>query len=125
MEFLRGDMLAPLRDHPPTRGDAALDYLVSNPPYIPDDEWRAVEPNVKDHEPHGALRGGVDGLDFIRPLASHGAAMVKPGGMVLVEIADARADQARELFEANEFLVEVRVLRDFEGLNRVVAAIRK
>ena len=125
MEFVRGDMLTPLRDHPPTRGDAALDYLVSNPPYIPDDEWRAVEPNVKDHEPHSALRGGVDGLDFVRPLAAQGAAMVKPGGMVLVEVADARSEQARELFAANEYLLEVRVLRDFEGLNRVVIATRK
>jgi release factor glutamine methyltransferase len=125
VEFVRGDMLTPLRDHPPTRGDAAVDYLLSNPPYIPDDEWRAVEPNVKEHEPHLALRGGVDGLDFVRILASDGPALVRPGGMVLVEVADARAFQARELFEQNEVLEDVRVLRDFEGLHRVVAALRK
>ena len=64
MEFAEGDLLAPVHERYPGR----VRYLLSNPPYIPDDEWEAVAPNVKDHEPTSALRGGADGLDLIRPL---------------------------------------------------------
>ncbi|MCB1940290.1 MAG: peptide chain release factor N(5)-glutamine methyltransferase, partial [Rhodocyclaceae bacterium] len=50
IEFHKGDLLAPLAAHHTT-----YDYIASNPPYIPDHEWDAVEPNVKDYEPTIAL----------------------------------------------------------------------
>ena len=91
LELVRGDMLEALRSHPVAGAVASLDYLVSNPPYIPDDEWGGVEPNVKDYEPHGALRGGADGLDFVRVLAREGPSLVRPGGLMLIEVAAAKA----------------------------------
>jgi release factor glutamine methyltransferase len=122
LDLLEGDLLAPLLDYPATRGAGGLDYLLSNPPYIPDDEWDAVEPNVKDHEPHTALRGGPDGLDYVRRLLDGGPRLVKPGGLLLLEVADSRAEQARQLVAAAEGVVDVRVIKDFEGLARVVVA---
>lgn len=124
LDLLQGDMLGPLLAHPATRGSPSLDYLVSNPPYIPDDEWDAVAPNVKDHEPHGALRGGADGLDLVRPLLRDGPRLVKPGGLMLVEVADTRGTRAAELFAGEGTLKDVRVLTDFEGLPRVVCATK-
>lgn len=124
LDLLRGDLLGPLVEHPATRGPGHVDYFVCNPPYVPDDEWDAVPPNVKDYEPHGALRGGPDGLDFVRRLLSeHGGAprLLKPGGLMLVEVADSRAQAAAELLRHAPGLTDVRVLRDFEGLERVVA----
>jgi release factor glutamine methyltransferase len=124
LDLLRGDMLGPLLEHPATRGSPSLDYLVSNPPYIPDDEWDGVAPNVKDHEPHAALRGGADGLDLVRPLLRDGPRLVKSGGLLLVEVADSRATEAAELFAGEAALKDVRVLTDFEGLPRVVCATK-
>lgn len=126
IDFLQGDLLAPLREHPPTRGPGCLDYLVSNPPYIPDDEWDAVAPNVKNHEPHGALRGGVDGLDFVRRLIEEGApTLLRAGGLLLIEVADSRAAMARDLVAADPHLEGARIVRDFEGLDRVIVAQRR
>jgi release factor glutamine methyltransferase len=124
MDLARGDLLLALDGVPPAGADGALDYLVSNPPYIPDDEWGAVEPNVKDHEPHLALRGGLDGLAFARPLLRDGARHVKPGGLLLVEVADARAGEALAIAQANPLLTACRVLKDVDGLQRVIVAAR-
>jgi release factor glutamine methyltransferase len=125
LDLLTGDLVAPLLDYPTTRGVASLDYLVSNPPYIPDDEWDAVAPNVKDHEPHMALRGGEDGLDSIRRLLDGGPRLIKDEGLLLVEVADSRAEKAREMVAANSEVADVRVLKDFEGLPRVVVGRKR
>lgn len=124
IEFLRGDLLAALDQHPVARSQGSLDYLVSNPPYIPDHEWAAVEPNVKDHEPHLALRGGVDGLDLVKTLLAQGPAFVKPGGMLAVEVADSTAQSALELAKANAKVDNPRIVRDLEGLERTIVGIR-
>ncbi len=121
IDFLQGDLVSPLMEHPPTRGPASIDYLVSNPPYIPDHEWGAVEPNVKDYEPHLALRGGPDGLNFVRPLLERGPRLVKPGGLMLIEVAASHADAAAELMRQSGAFAEVRILRDIDGLPRVIA----
>lgn len=122
LDLLEGDLLRPLNDHPALSAKEELNYLVSNPPYIPDDEWDAVAPNVKDYEPHTALRGGVDGLDYVRRLLSEGPRFIKPGGLLLIEVADSRAKIARDLVAATAGLEEARILNDFEGLPRVVVA---
>jgi release factor glutamine methyltransferase len=125
LDLLTGDLLQPLLEHPATRGTGALDYLVSNPPYIPDDEWAAVEPNVKDYEPHLALRGGVDGLDYVRRLLADGPRLVKAGGLMLVEIAESRAGEALALFRGHAELSDARLLKDFLGKPRVVVGIKR
>jgi release factor glutamine methyltransferase len=124
LELLAGDLLTPLAEHPPTRGEGSLDYLVSNPPYIPDDEWAAVEPNVKDYEPHIALRGGRDGMDFVRRLVAEGARYVRPGGLLLIELAESRAGEGLELIKGHPLLADARVLKDFLGKPRVIVARR-
>lgn len=122
VEFARGDLLAPVLAHPVAGAKGSLDYLVANPPYIPDHEWNTVEPNVKGHEPHGALRGGVDGMDFVRPLLAEGPALLKPGGLILVEIAACTADDVLTLARANSLLADARIIHDHEGLARVIVA---
>jgi len=125
LDLLRGDLLAPFADFPATRGEPSLDYLVANPPYIPDDEWPdKVDRNVLDHEPHLALRGGPDGLSLVRPLIADGARMLRPGGLLLIEVASSRAEEARELASASTLLTDARTLQDVEGLPRVVVASR-
>lgn len=127
VEFLQGDLLAPLRDAAgvSTAATTDLHYLLANPPYIPDHEWDAVPPNVKDYEPHAALRGGADGLMFVRPLIEGAPEFLRPGGVLMVEVAACTAEQAAALASAQPQLERVRVLNDLEGLPRVVVATRK
>ena len=125
LDFLQGDLLAALDAHPVARARGSLHYLVSNPPYIPDHEWPAVAPNVKDHEPHAALRGGTDGLDHVRRILTEGPAFLRPGGLLAVEVADSAASAAESLARSNPALENVLTLKDFEGLPRVIAAHKR
>lgn len=115
IEFVEGDLLAPLE------GLGPFDWIVSNPPYIPDHEWDAVEPNVKDHEPHAALRGGADGLDLVRSIIENARGLLAPGGGLLVEIAACTAGDVLGL-AARAGWSDPRILKDHEGLDRVLAA---
>jgi release factor glutamine methyltransferase len=124
IEFLLGDLLTPLQNHPAAGRQAGLNYLVSNPPYIPDHEWAAVAPNVKNHEPEQALRGGADGLTYVRPVLAGAAELLRPGGLALVEIADSTAEAARELASQVPGLETPEILTDIEGYPRVIMARR-
>lgn len=122
VEFLKGDLLGALADHP---AGMELHYLVSNPPYIPDNEWETVEPNVKDFEPHHALRGGADGLKFVRPIVEGAPALIRAHGLLLVEIAAATAGAVLEMARAHPLLENARIEQDLEGHPRVLVARRK
>lgn len=124
IELVRGDLIGALREHSVAGKVGSLHYLVSNPPYIPDDEWDAVAPNVKNHEPHLALRGGADGLDYVRRLLAEGPGLVRAGGLMLIEVADSRARHAKSLAEGVSAFAETTLLNDFEGLPRVVVGMR-
>lgn len=113
-----GDLLAALPN------DNTYDAIIANPPYIPDDEWDAVAANVKDHEPTHALRGGADGLDLVRPLIARAADRLRPGGLLAIEIATARADAALQRLLDDDRYRDGRIVRDFAGRPRVIAAIR-
>ncbi len=129
LELLHGDLLAPLIDHP-AGGGLDLHYLVSNPPYIPDAEWNAADMvgrNVRDFEPHSALRGGPDGLVLVRPLIEKGPERLRPHGRILIEIAAATARQASRLLREHPLIdpESVRMVKDHEGLERVVVGARR
>jgi release factor glutamine methyltransferase len=120
LEFRQGDLLAPLA----VDGESeTFDAITANPPYIPDYEWGDVEPNVKDHEPHLALRGGADGLDLVRPLIDGIVGHLRPGGWAAIEVAACHAADAAGLAR-NAGLTDVIVLQDHDGLDRVIAGRR-
>lgn len=119
VRFERGDLLAPLTPHAP------VDVIVANPPYIPDDEWDAVAPNVKDHEPTIALRGGPDGLRLVRPLIEGAPSLLRPGGLLLIELATSRAEGASAMARSQPLLEGVQILRDVDGLERVLVTRRR
>lgn len=108
----------------PLRGRGPFDAILANPPYIPDDEWDAVPPNVRDHEPTIALRGGADGLDLVRPIIAEAAGLLSPGGLLLVEVAASRAEAALDIARSTPGLEQVAILTDCDGLPRVLRARR-
>jgi len=106
-------------------GERPFDLVVSNPPYIPADEYVALEPNVRDYEPRLALYGGVDGLDFYRRLVPGAALLLRPGGMLAVEVGAGQADAVAGILEAAGAFGAVRTRDDLAGIPRVVHAHRR
>ncbi len=114
VEFLEGDAWGAFGAR-----EELFDYVVSNPPYIPDSEWGEVGEEVKGYEPQVALRGGADGMLVVRPVIEGARGRLRPGGLMLVETAASTAEAAAGMAREAGFL-EVRVLKDHEGLPRVV-----
>jgi release factor glutamine methyltransferase len=106
-------------------GERAVDLVVSNPPYIPADEYVALEPNVRDYEPRLALYGGVDGLDFYRRLVPGAALLLRPGGMLAVEVGAGQAESVAGIMEAAGAYGEPRTRDDLGGVPRVLYAHRR
>jgi release factor glutamine methyltransferase len=101
-----------------------VDVVVCNPPYVPLEAWESVAVEARDHDPHLALFSGDDGLDAIRALAVRAAALLRPGGVVGVEHADAQGSSAPAVFAAEGSWEEVRDHRDLNDRPRFVTARR-
>lgn len=100
IEFRHGDGFAALEPN------ERFDLIVSNPPYITSAEIETLEPEVRDHDPRGALDGGADGLDFYHRLATDAAAFLKPGGKLMLEFGEGQADAISVLLTAQGWVVE-------------------
>jgi len=124
VELAQGDLLAPIEAHPVAGRAGALRYLVANPPYIPDHEWDEVAPNVKDHEPTMALRAGSDGMDYVRTIIERGPERLAGGGLLCVECAASHAHEVLGLADAHAMLERARIVKDSDGLDRVLVAHR-
>lgn len=99
-----------------------VDVVTCNPPYIPLDAWESVAPEARDHDPGLALFSGVDGLDAFRVLERRAAILLRPGGVVGAEHADAQGEAAPALFSASGRWREVSDHRDLAGRPRFVTA---
>jgi release factor glutamine methyltransferase len=108
-----------------THGVAGMfDIVVSNPPYIRTADLRQLDPEVATFEPRHALDGGSDGLAAYRRLATEIPSLVRPGGLVALEVGQDQAAAVRYLFE-NKGLIDLSTRRDLGGIERVVVARRR
>lgn len=122
--FLKGDLLNALKsDSEECIKDIPdqYDIVVSNPPYISEDECSKLMPEVKDHEPYIALCGGIDGLDFYRSIAKDARKVLANYGMIFFEIGYDQEETVPQIL-TDEGYSEVRCLRDYSGNPRVVMA---
>ncbi|WP_171618846.1 MULTISPECIES: peptide chain release factor N(5)-glutamine methyltransferase [unclassified Ruegeria] len=101
--------------------DGQFDLIVSNPPYVSVEEMADLSPEVKEHEPRMALTDEGDGLGAYRRIAASAPDFLLPGGRILVEIGPTQAKKVGALFDAAG-LVDVRVIPDLDGRDRVVGA---
>ena len=98
------------------------DLLLSNPPYIRSDLISDLQREVQ-AEPHMALDGGTDGLDFYRAIAEKWFCVVKPDGLVAVEIGEEQGRDVSTIF--SKYFKDVTVIKDYSGNDRVVTAKNK
>jgi release factor glutamine methyltransferase len=97
--------------------------IVANPPYVMESERAALMPEVRDHEPEGALFGGADGLAVIRELVSGAPSHLHAGGLLALEVGPTQARAVAELM-GGAGLVGARVVPDLTGRDRLVLARR-
>lgn len=117
IEFLEGDLLEPLQGR-------IIDYCISNPPYIAKHEMQNLEPEVLDYEPHSALEGGEDGLDFYRRIHQDLPRHLSAGGRVWLEIGASQGIFLEQYFTSSPWK-ECRLQQDLAGLDRYIFLVKE
>lgn len=112
--FYTGNLFAAVPEN------SKFDLIVCNPPYIESDLIETLATEVKDHEPRLALDGGKDGLDFYRRIAMESADYLHSGGILALEIGDKQAAAVSLLLEVTKNFRQSVVIKDLNGLDRVV-----
>lgn len=98
-----------------------FDMIVSNPPYVTGKEMEELPHSVRDFEPHLALFGGEDGLDFYRSISKNYAAALKPGGYLCFEFGMGQGDDVCRILEENGYTILERS-KDYNDRERAVLA---
>ena len=98
-----------------------FDLIVSNPPYITDEEMKALPHSVVDYEPHLALFGGDDGLDFYRDIVKNFTDSLKPGGYLCFEFGMGQGDAVCAILQEKGYTILERKM-DYNGRERAVLA---
>ena len=119
IRFLEGDLLTPIPLSP-----GSFDLIVSNPPYVPQDDAATLALEVREHEPHSALFGGPSGIEVYERLVQQAGEFLRSGGVLVLELGYDSAQHVRAILAAQRRWVNVSVTNDLAGIPRVLAAER-
>lgn len=100
-----------------------FDIIVSNPPYIKEKDIETLIEDVRKYEPHMALSGGKDGLDFYKKIITQSLKLLKTGGVLAFEIGCNQGTEVKRLMEENNY-GNVEIFKDLAGFDRVVTGHR-
>ncbi|HUP52706.1 MAG TPA: peptide chain release factor N(5)-glutamine methyltransferase [Longimicrobiales bacterium] len=110
------------RYYDPVAAGERFDVVVSNPPYVAEGQRTTLAPEIAEWEPAEALFAGPDGLDALRRIVEGAPSVLRPGGLLALEVGDGQADTVAALVRDCGGCREVAVHRDLAGKERVVAA---
>ncbi len=96
-----------------------VDFIISNPPYIPSKNIDDLQVEISNFEPRIALDGGHDGLKFYRYLLETGSDFLKSNGEMLLEIGSFNESELENILNKNRFWISSSFIKDFQGKNRV------
>lgn len=117
IEFRQGDLFAPV-------GQETFDIIVSNPPYVETTERAALMPDVREWEPDGALFAGKDGLGVLAPLCTQVHGHLREPGLFVVEFGHTQAEAVGAYLSGHGPWAEVKTLKDLQGHQRAIVALR-
>ena len=115
IEFRESDLFAAVS------ADERFDLIVSNPPYVSQSEYDALDRSVRDFEPRIALLSGEKGTEIVARIVADAPAHLEPGGRLLVEISPMIAEASLELLQGSPF-IQFNIINDYAGLKRVILA---
>jgi release factor-specific protein-(glutamine-N5) methyltransferase len=118
VSFIKSDLL-----EKPMEEQKMYDVIVSNPPYIEEDEIDKLMDDVKNYEPHTALNGGKDGLEFYRKIINQSQKVLKKSGILAFEIGYNQGEAVNLLMKEYNFQ-DIKVIKDFASLDRIVVGVK-
>jgi release factor glutamine methyltransferase len=121
VELFSGDLFDPIL---PYLDNGGFDLIVSNPPYVSDKEYEALDKNVKDYEPERALRAGLEGLDTIRRILERIGDFLKPDSTLMMEISYNQGPAVERLVRNTGLFKNITIKKDLQDHDRVVIASR-
>jgi release factor glutamine methyltransferase len=121
ISFLRSNWFEALQEVP----HSGFDLIVSNPPYVSNQDFETLPLEISQYEPPQALDGGANGLDAIELIIEKAPAHMTQGGWLLLEIGHDQAASIEGLMAASGAYKDFSVIKDYSGLDRVVRARRK
>lgn len=133
IHFFPGNLLESLLKEPPAAGHETpghpqpsrrLEAIVSNPPYVGRNEAKQLPREVREHEPSEALFAGERGDEIYGPLVHQAERLLRPGGLLVLEIGYGALGRVRELLEGQPAWARVRATPDLAGIPRVISAER-
>jgi release factor glutamine methyltransferase len=120
IEFRSGDWFTPFSGK-----GARFDMILSNPPYIPEDAFETLSPEVRDHEPRLALDGREEGMHDITRILKEASEYLVPAGWILMEMGPEQTPKAVRIIEETGQFTECRRIQDYSHRYRVVIARKK
>jgi len=106
------------------RNTQNVDIVVSNPPYINDEDMKNLQPEVK-KEPELALAGGEDGLDVYKKLIPQAGSVLKSGGLLALEIGHDQGQRLKKFIKQTKNYQEIEIKKDYNGKDRMIFARKK
>lgn len=116
IEFIHGDVYDGV--------EGKFSIIVSNPPYIPDDELAGLMKEVRGFEPPPALAGGSDGLNILRRIIDEAPDYLDDTGTIALEVGAGQAESVCRLFDIRKFTM-LQITEDLAGIGRMVTAWKK
>lgn len=114
IRFVRADVLAGV--------DGPFDLIVGNPPYVRRGDRPALQPEVRDFEPHVALFGGDSGVELVTALITQAAERLRPGGLLIFEFGFGQDEAVENLLAKSTELTLLELRRDLQGIARTAIA---
>ena len=118
IQFIHGSIFDPLRRKKLYR---EFDFILSNPPYVSNEEWENLPDEIKLHEPKRSLVSIDSGLDFIKKMIGSAHKFLKPGGHLIFEIGFGQENKVLDLF--SDEWTEIQCRDDLSGIPRVITAL--
>ena len=112
LKFIKSDVFSSIKD-------IDYDMIISNPPYIPQEEYEELMPEVKIHEPQRALTDNGDGYYFYKKISEEAPKYLKVGGYLAFEVGYNQAQEVSELMRKSNFEI-LAIVKDYSGIERVV-----
>ncbi|MGB2698133.1 MAG: peptide chain release factor N(5)-glutamine methyltransferase [Candidatus Zixiibacteriota bacterium] len=121
IEFNSGDLLQPLENK---NIQNSVDCIVSNPPYVKDDDSESLSKEITDFEPRVALFSGDDGLNFNRRIVKECHKYLKRDGLLALEVGWEDGDRLDDFIQSGGLFHEIETIKDLAGIKRIVTALK-